>query len=162
MNQSEINQIQARVAGTGLRICLVLPVALLAFGIILRSQWELFAVPVVADSRLVGYILIAAAAADLAVSFFLKRHLTSAVALTKRFAPTQATFSANLNTAFIPVFISAATPAMLGLVFYLLGGDTDTFVLLTVFAPAGMMLVKPRGEEIHNLGVRLLGWRDDE
>lgn len=165
LSQTDIREIQGTIARRGVNICIGIPALLLAVALLARHYLEFLAHPIVATEnlKLLGYAFIGVAVVDVLAAFIMKkRHLAPAL-LKIRIAPDPHRLGARLAEAFVPVFAVAAAPALYGLIFYFLGGDLDTYVLISVFCPAGLLLLKPKEEEVERLAAAILGeQRPDE
>ncbi len=148
-------RVVGRVARLGVQICVGLPVLLFLLAMLLRNSFDFLATPVSANLEVVGYAFIAVALMDLVAAFVLKKRMMTPAALRRRFDPHPGALARQLSSAYIPIFAVAAAPALYGLIFYLIGGDLETYVLLSVFCPAGLMLLKPKVDEIEELAEQL-------
>jgi hypothetical protein len=110
--------------------------------------------------RVLGYGLIALIIAAYLAGYLMKRRILSGARLRDRLRLRPAEFGATLSEALFPLLLLAAAPALVGLIFYFLGGDLDTYVLISVFCPAGLMLLKPTESELERLDQELFGSED--
>jgi len=159
LNPTEIRDIQGTVARRGVHICVGIPVLMLLAALLLRKYLGFLADPIAAPKNLevLGFAFLGVAALDLAAAYLLKRRLVTPARLKPSLMAQPAEFGANLADAYVPVFVVAAAPALYGLIFYFLGGDLDTYVLISVFCPAGLLLLRPRDEEVERLAAEILG-----
>jgi hypothetical protein len=153
MNRAEINTVQGQIARSGLQLCVGIPAAMFAIALILRKTLPFLATPITSEAniKLLGYVFIGLAVVDVIVAFIIKRRLISVKNLLARYSFHPASFAKQLAQAYLPVFAICAGPALYGLVFYLLGGDLDTYVLISIICPAAFLLLKPKEEEIERL-----------
>lgn len=159
VSKIDARAVQGAVARRGLHVCVGIPAVLLVFGLILRSQFEFLAAPAASEEnlRIIGYVLIALAICGLAIGFLIKRNRMASLQLRQRIAAHPGEFVEAIVDAVMPIFIIAAVPAGYGLIFYFLGGDLDTYVLLSVCCPAGLMVFKPKEDEIERLDRDIFG-----
>jgi hypothetical protein len=159
MSRLDTRIVQSAVARRGIHICVGIPALLLAIGLLLRSQFEFLSSPVTSESNLhvVGYCLISLSLVLLAAAFLLKRRVLASTRLREQVTKRPAELPEILAEALFPALVLVTIPSLLGLIFYFLGGDLDTYVLITVFCPAGLMLCKPRDEEIERMECELFG-----
>lgn len=159
LSPTDNRRIQSAVATRGINICVGIPALLLLSAIFARNYFPFLANPAFASEELqiVGYAFIGVAAVDVLAAFILKRRRLSPEVLKLRIAPDPAVLADRLAEAFVPVFFVATAPALYGLIFYFLGGDLDTYVLISVFCPAGLLLLKPKEEEVERLAAAILG-----
>lgn len=143
--------VMAKIARTGVQICVGIPALLFILAMILRANLSFLAQPVDVDLTLIGYAFIGIAVVDVGAAFILKRRTINPEVLRQRYNVHPGALARQLTTAFIPIFAVAAAPALYGLIFYLIGGDLDTYVLISVFCPAGLMLLKPKADEVEDL-----------
>lgn len=168
LNPAEIRDIQGMVARRGVHICVGIPVLMLLAALLLRKYLGFLADPIAAPNNLevLGIAFLGVSAVDLAAAYLLKRRLLNPKQLKARWVAQPAEFGENLADAYVPVFVVAAAPALYGLIFYFLGGDLDTYVLISVFCPAGLLLLRPRDQEVERLVAEILGVprrsKDDE
>lgn len=153
MSKIDARAVQGVIVRRGINVCVGIPAALLAIALIARAKLEFLATPVTsAESlRLGGYVLIGLAAIALSGAVLWKRHILRSEQLKVKIRTYPAKFAEILAEELYPVFLVAAIPAGIGLIFYFLGGDLDTYVLISVFCPAGLMVIKPRESEIEQL-----------
>jgi len=140
-----------RVARLGVQICVGLPVLLFIAAVLLRSNLEFLSRPLSENLEVLSYAFIGVAVVDIAAAFILKKRQLAPEVLRQRFDLHPSALARQLSTAYIPIFAVAAAPALYGLIFYLIGGDLDTYVLLSIFCPAGFMLLKPKADEVEEL-----------
>ncbi len=155
MNEFNPYPTVGRVARMGVQICVGIPVLLFIAGRLLRAYLPFLAEPLDVDLTFLGYAFIGIAIVDVAAALILKKRSITPAALRRRFELHPGALDRQLTSAFIPIFAVAAAPALYGLIFYLIGGDLDTYVLLSVFCPAGLMLLKPKADEIEELAETL-------
>ncbi len=163
MNRIDAREISGAVAQRGLHLCVGIPAGLLALGVVLRAFLPFLASPIVGEDtlKILGYAFIAVSASDVLAAFVVKKRLIRAEALSPRIGGQVTQFGPKLLDAFMPIFILAAAPALYGLIFYFLGGDLDTYVLISVFCPAGLLLLKPKEEAVEKLAEAVFGARGE-
>lgn len=159
LSPTEIREIQGTVARRGVHICVGIPVLMLLAALLLRKYLDFLANPIATPENLeiLGFAFLGVAAVDMAAAYLLKRRLLTPAQLKSRLMAQPADFGAKLADAYVPVFIVATAPALYGLIFYFLGGDLDTYVLISVFCPAGLLLLRPRDAEAERLAAEILG-----
>ena len=152
MIQVNVTEVRATVARLGVQICLGVPAGLFAVVLILHKNFHFLSQPLIAenDARVVGYVFIAVALADVFAAYMLKRHLINATALQTRYSFHPASFARQLASAYAPIFALCAMPAIYGMVCFFLTNDLDTYVLISVVCPAAFLFLKPKEEEIGN------------
>jgi hypothetical protein len=153
MNQVEANAVQGEVARFGLQICVGFPAAMFIVAVVLRKNLDFLSNPIGSDDyvRFLGYIFIGVSLMDGLAAFILKRRLISVKTLMAKYRFRRENFGKQLTAAYIPVFILCALPALYGVIFYFLGGDVETYVLISIVCPASFTLLRPRNEEIEKL-----------
>lgn len=154
--------IQGYVSRRGVHICVGIPVLLLASALLLRSRFEFLSVPIASEEniKLMGYVLIAVTAADIGAAFLLKRRLLAPAVVRVKVPPQMDGLEQKFADLFTPIFLIAAAPALYGLIFYFLGGDVDTYVLISVFCPVGFMALRPREAEVDRLAETIFEGRN--
>ena len=153
MIETNIHAVQGRIARFGLQICVGFPVAMFVLANIAHRVFSFLATPITSDDnlKLLSYVFIGIAIVDGLVAFVIKRRLINTAALLSRYSISPDSFGRQLTAAYTPIFAICALPALYGLVFYFLGGDLDTYVLISVMCPASFLLLKPREQEIERL-----------
>ncbi len=153
MSKIDAREIQGVVARRGINVCVGIPAAFMAVALIARAKLEFLATPVTSSENLksVGYVLIGISVAILAIAYVRKQSLLKSERLKAEINSYPGNIAEILSNHLYPLFIVAAIPAAIGLIFYFLGGDLDTYVLISVFCPAGLMVLKPRESEIEQL-----------
>ncbi len=157
MIEVDIDAARAAVAKLGVQLCIVFPAAMLALALILKKR--LYS----ADAGLLqggivdwlGYAFIAVAFADLIVALLIKRKYITPENLARRLTPRPNSFAKQLAAAYVPVLALCAAPAVYGLIFYFVGGDQQTYVLISVFCPAAYLVTRPRLEEVEAIATEL-------
>jgi hypothetical protein len=161
----QVNVIEARaaVAKLGVQICLGVPAGLFAIVLILHKNFHFLSHPLIAknDARIVGYVFIAVALADVLAAYILKRRIINAAALQIRYNFHPASFARQLTMAYAPIFALCAMPAIYGMICFFLTNDLDTYVLISVICPAGFLFLKPKGEETERLAAEIFRPTDD-
>lgn len=162
MSKIDTRAVQGEIARRALHLGVGIPVVLLIFGLILRSQFEFLAVPLLSEENLkfLGYGLIALILITLLAGSLAKRRILAQPQLKTRLKSHPSEMAAKIADALFPLFLLAAAPSLVGLIYYFLGGDLDTYVLISVFCPAGLMLLKPTESEIERLDQELFGSED--
>ncbi|MCK4856667.1 MAG: hypothetical protein KAT58_01750 [candidate division Zixibacteria bacterium] len=150
-------EVQAKVAQLGVRICVAFPVVMFTLTLILKKAlYSMEAALLPENSReLVGYIFIAVALADMFAALLLKRRLITASNLAARFSPDLKLFAKQFAAAYVPILAVCAAPALYGLIYFFVGGDVETYVLISIICPASYILTKPRWEEIESIAREL-------
>lgn len=153
----DIDEARAAVAKLGVKICVLFPGALLALAIILKKTFYSTDAGLMAGevSSWLGYVFLAVGVADIAAAMLLKKRLVTPEAIAVKVTPVPKLFAKQLAAAYVPVLALCAAPALYGLIFYFLGGDQETFVLIAVLCPAGYMVIKPREEEVERIARKL-------
>ncbi|MBK7091158.1 MAG: hypothetical protein IPH59_05485 [bacterium] len=162
MSKIDARAVQGAIAQRGFNICIGLPAALLAIALLARANLEFLETPVTGaeNLKIAGFALITVALAVLAFVFLRKRSILKSEKLIAEIRSHPANIAEILSNQLYPLFFIAAIPAAIGLIFYFLGGDLDTYVLISVFCPAGLMILKPRESEIEQLESELPGSED--
>jgi hypothetical protein len=163
MTVVNVTEVRAKVMKHGLQFCVALPAALFVMVMILHKGFHFLQQPMLSksDSQVVGYAFIAVALADVAAAYILKRRLINADALQSRFKFHPASFAKQLALAHTLIFALCAMPAIYGMICFFLTSDLDTYVLISVICPAAFLLLKPREEEIENLGRQIFAPTED-
>lgn len=153
MSKTDARAVQGVIAQRGFNICVGLPAAMLALALLARANLEFLATPVTSEEnlRIAGFALIALAAVVLGIVYLRKRSILKSEKLKAEIRLHPANIAEIISNQLYPLFFFAVTPAAIGLIFYFLGGDLDTYVLISVFCPAGLMILKPRESEIEQL-----------
>jgi len=127
---------------------LVIPLILLGLGYLLRHS--AFLEPKELDVQLVLIILFVVSLVDLGVIYFLKKRLLSNFissaerpSLSARLEPEKA----GLNFALL-IYALALAPSLYGLVYFLLGGSLNWFILFVAVTMLGFLIFKPKEEEL--------------
>ena len=151
--------VQAAIARKGVHLCVGLPAVLLGLGLLLRSQFEFLAAPIANEEvlRFVGYCLLGVAIGGAIVGFILKRRKLFSADMKAKILSRPGASADVIAEELLPLLLLAAAPAGYGLIFYFLGGDLDTYVLLSVCCPAGLMIIKPREDEVERLDREIFG-----
>lgn len=162
MNRAEISAIQGQIVRSGIQLCVGLPAGLFALALIVRKSLNFLSTPVTTEAniKLLGYIFILVAITDVLVAFLVKRRQFEVKRLLARQSFQPNSFAKQLTGACLPVFVICAMPAFYGLIFYFLGGDLDTYVLISIICPAAFLLLKPKEEEIERLESAIFGSSD--
>ena len=159
MSRIDTRAVQGEIARKALHLGVGIPAALLIFGLFMRSQFEFLSAPVLSEENLhyLGYGLIALIMLALLAGFLAKRRILARSKLKTLLRAHPSDFAISIADALFPLFLLAAAPSLIGLIYYFLGGELDTYVLISVFCPAGLMLLKPTESEIERLDQELFG-----
>lgn len=163
MIQVSVIEVRAAVARLGLQICVGAPAGLFAIVLILHKSFQFLSRPLLApgDARIVGYVFIAVALADVFAAYIVKRRIINAASLQARYSFHPASFARQLAGAYAPIFALCAMPAIYGMICFFLTSDLDTYVLISVVCPAAFICIKPREEEIERLAAEIFAPTDD-
>lgn len=158
------SEAQAQVAKLGVHTCVGFPAAMFALALILRKWlYSLEASLVGAETgRLLGYVCVAASVAIVLIALRLKRRLIRPENLAARIGSYPKLFAKQLAAAYVPILAVCAAPAVLGLLFFFVVGDLDTYVLVSVICPAAYLAVKPRQAEVERLAEELFRKEEDD
>ena len=153
MTETNIHAVQGRIARFGLQICVGFPVAMFVLANLAHSTFSFLATPITSEHnlKLLSYVFIGVSVVDGFIAFLIKRRLINTRALLSRYRFSPDSFAGQLTAAYVPIFAICALPALYGLVFFFLGGDLDTYVLISIMCPASFLLLKPREQEIERL-----------
>ena len=162
MSRIDIRAVQGAVVRRGVQYCVGLPAVLLITAVLLRERFDFLAQAAFEPHvlKVIGFVAIALAGVDLAVVLLIKQRRLNPVMLKSTLHVPVDRIGPQLAEACVPLFVIAAVPAVIGVIFYFLGGDLDTYVLISVFCPAGLLLLKPREEELERLERELFGETD--
>jgi hypothetical protein len=156
--------VQASVAKLGIQICVAFPAGLLALALILKKTFYATegGLLMPETAHWIGYIFIAVALSDIVAAWIVKRRLLSIANLAGKLSRDAKTFAKQVTAAYVPVLAICAAPALYGLVYFFMGGEIETYVLISVICPAGYMAVKPRRAELEALISALFPLEDEE
>jgi hypothetical protein len=157
MIEVDIDAARAAVAKLGVQICVVFPATMLALALILKKSFYSSDAGLLAGDSVVwlGYVFVAVAIVDLIAALLIKRKQITPENLARRLTPRPNLFAKQLAAAYVPVLALCAAPALYGLIFYFIGGDQETYVLISVICPAAFLVVKPRSEEVEAIATEL-------
>ncbi len=127
---------------------LVIPLALLGLGYLLRHS--AFLEPKELDIQLVLVILFVVSLVDLGAIYFLKKRLLLNFLLSSNRPSLRARpepEKAGLNFALL-IYALALAPSLYGLVYFLLGGSLNWFILFVAVTMSGFLIFKPKEEEL--------------
>lgn len=162
MSKIDARAVQGAIAKKGFHVCVGIPAAFLAIALLTRANLEFLETPVTSTEnlKLGGFVLIALSIAVLAVAYLRKQRILKSEKLRAEVSSHPSNIVEILSNHLYSLFLIAAIPAAIGLIFYFLGGDLDTYVLISVFCPAGLMILKPTESEIEQLESGLQGSED--
>lgn len=162
MSRIDARATQGAISSKAVHICVGIPAAFMVVALLARSRFDFLATPVMNEAylRIGSYLLIAMAATVLGAAFLAKRRILASKKIKDRILAQPGQFVEILVDAHFPLFLVAVVPAALGLIYFFLGGDLDTYVLISVFCPAGLMILRPKEEEIERLDRELFGVED--
>jgi hypothetical protein len=163
VNEAEVYSARAQVAKLGMHMCVGFPAALLALGLILKKSIYSAEAGLVTTSTsgVLGFVFIAIALANLGAAWLVKRRVNKPRQLASRFSPYRNLFAKQVAAAYVPVLALAAAPALYGLLYYFLGGDQETYVLISLVCPLSYMAVRPRQSEIEAIAQELFTGEPD-
>jgi len=149
-NSKQLSEGHMRVTKLGLILNLVVPALIVLGGIGLRNVMEFGAMVDEASLQAVFWALVVVAAGDLGAVMFLK---------TKMLRPPMPELEGKEPVAavefvvmrYLVIFVIALSPAVMGLVYFMLGGTVEDFVLFGVISLLIYRLVRPKREFFDSL-----------
>ena len=146
-NHVDIDRLHSRLLHLGLIMSVVVPMILLALGVFLKSRG--ISINTGASLKFYFFGLIIVAAGDIPIIYLVKR---SSLTGRKTFHESHPQVSAErlLFQWCILIFSISLSPSIYGMVYYLLGGAFDRFVLFTAITLLCFMLFKPKDKEIRS------------
>ncbi|HEX7401007.1 MAG TPA: hypothetical protein VF369_02405 [candidate division Zixibacteria bacterium] len=153
MNETEnrnvdVDSIHTRLLYLGLVMNVLAPVLLLSFGVFLKSKG--IGGDMGAGRNTFFWVLIAVAFSEIPVIYLVRKTTLSARKAYLDSHP-QAIYSQLLFQWGIIIFAISLSPAFYGLIYYLMGGTLERFMLFVAFTLLCFMLFKPKLEELYSI-----------
>ena len=144
----DIEKMHSRLLNLGLVMNVFVPVVLIFIGVFVRTRG--IDVDAVRDLGTFFWVLLAVAISEIPAIYIVKRTLLSRG---KSFAGggEDSTVAQRLLQVGIIIFSLSLAPTIYGLVYYLLGGSLERFVLFAAFTLFCFMVFKPKQEEISTI-----------
>lgn len=151
----------AAIATRGVVINLLVPLALLAVGYLLRRAGVTPDTPALEEAthRLVLYILGAVAVGELAAASYVKKMMLRP----SRFAEINGSFAAfaeRCKQSIALVFAICAAPAVYGFALYALGGTIEQFIFFLLISLIGFRFLRPGKDRLEKLWADVSGDAD--
>ena len=141
----DIDRVHSRLLNLGLVLNVLVPVILLSAGVFLKARGVCGSPG--SDLGILFWVLIAVALSEIPVIYIIKRSFLSG---SKDFQKSRghATAEQSLLQWGVIIFSLALAPTIYGLVYYLLGGTLERFVLFVAITLFCFLVFKPKLEEI--------------
>ena len=144
----DIERMHSRLLNLGLLMNVFTPVVLIFVGVFVRNRG--MEAGAGTDLGIFFWVLIAVAVSEIPAIYFVKRtFLSRARSFQKRGG--QSDVGQTVVQMGMIIFALSLAPTIYGLVYYLLGGSLERFVLFAAFTLFCFMLFKPKQEEISAL-----------
>ncbi len=144
----DIERTHSRLLNLGLLMNVFAPVVLIFVGAVVKARGV--NVGAVSDLGLFFWILIAVAFSEIPAIYIVKRSFLSGSRAFQKNRGRSTTEQALLRKGII-IFSLALAPTVYGLVYYLLGGTLERFVLFAAITLFCFVVFKPKQEEISSL-----------
>ncbi|UCB51505.1 MAG: hypothetical protein JSV10_05745 [Candidatus Zixiibacteriota bacterium] len=141
----DIERMHSRVLNLGLLMNVFAPVVLIFVGVLVRTRG--IDLGAVRDLGLFFWVLIAVALSEIPAIYFVKRTFLSRGKSFER-GSENSNVEQTLFQMGVIIFSLSLAPTIYGLVYYLLGGSLERFVLFAAFTLFCFMVFKPKQEEI--------------
>ena len=153
----DTEKMHSRLLNLGLLMNVFTPVVLIFVGVFVRNRG--IEAGAVADLGIFFWVLIAVAVSEIPAIYFVKRTLLSRGRSFQKSGEQSGVGQTVVQMGMI-IFALSLAPTIYGLVYYLLGGTLERFVLFAAFTLFCFMLFKPKQEEISAL-VKMQGNAED-
>ncbi len=155
-NRQLLESTVSKLNTAGFIISLVIPAFILFFGFILRSQ--VYQSPDFGDETLntLLWVLCGVSILEVAVAFFLKRKMFTNIA---RYFPADSDIKVQIalvSKMMIIIHVVAATPVLYGLLYYLLGGRLEGFLIMVIINLVGYQLCRFRKSDFEELQAQMV------
>ncbi|MBD3170587.1 MAG: hypothetical protein GF307_13975 [candidate division Zixibacteria bacterium] len=151
LQEELVQTITSKLNLLGFVINLVAPAIILLIGYIVgRELHDLFTLE---DDALtaIRWALIGVSVAEIVIAFLIKRHLFSKL---DKYFPEGTDLKAAVGLVvkmMVIIHVLAATPALYGLLYYILGGGIDGFLLMIILNLIGFQLCRARKSDFDSL-----------
>ncbi|MBD3234785.1 MAG: hypothetical protein GF315_13750 [candidate division Zixibacteria bacterium] len=155
-NKELLESTVSRLNTAGFVINLVIPALILFFGFVLRSQ--VYESPDFGDETLnmLLWVLSGVSILEVVVAFFLKRKMFTNIA---RYFPVDSDVKVQItliSKMMIIIHVVAATPVLYGLLYYLLGGSMEGFLIMVIINLVGYQLCRFRKSDFEKLQSQMI------
>jgi len=144
----DIERTHSRLLNLGLLMNVFTPVVLIFVGVFVRNRG--IEAGDVRDLGVFFWVLIAVAVSEIPAIYIVKRTLLSRGRSSQKSGERPADRQTVFQMGMI-IFALSLAPTIYGLVYYLLGGSLERFVLFAAFTLFCFMVFKPKQEEISSL-----------
>jgi hypothetical protein len=154
-NSTQIRDAHIKVMYLGLVLCLLLPIAVVGAGYLVRQYIQGGDPPAPdSQSQVIFYALLFVAVSELPVALLIKKQMLKPLP-TKGTPPESVPTTAFVISRYLVIFNLAAACSIYGFVWFFLGGTFGEFVLFAVIGLIIFRLVRPSQEFFYSLfGVR--------
>ena len=154
----DIEKTHSRILNLGLLMNVFAPAVLIFVGALLKARG--ISIGTVEDLGVFFWVLIAVALSEVPAIYFVKRTFLSR-GKSLRSTGEHVTVEQTLFQMGIIMFSLSLAPTIYGLVYYLLGGSLERFVLFAAFTLFCFMVFKPKQEELRSFVKRQTGTEEN-
>ena len=155
----DIDRVYSKLLNLGLVLNVLAPVILIAAGVFLKARGVSGSPGT--DLRIFLWVLIVVALSEIPVIYIIKRNLLSGGKAFQK-SREHATVEQTLLQLGMIIFSLALAPTIYGLVYYLLGGSLERFVLFAAITLFCFLVFKPKLEEVRSFVKRQTDKTDDQ
>lgn len=141
----DLERMHSKLLNLGLLMNVFTPVVLIFVGVFVRNRG--IEAGAVTDLGIFFWVLIAVAVSEIPAIYIVKRTFLSRARSFQKQGE-QSTVGQTVIQMSMIIFALSLAPTIYGLVYYLLGGSLERFVLFAAFTLFCFMLFKPKQEEI--------------
>lgn len=150
----DIERMHSRLLNLGLLLNVLAPAVLIFVGALLKARGV--SIGTVEDLGIFFWVLVAVALSETPAIYFVKRTFLSRGKSLRR-GSENLTVEQTLFQMGMIIYSLSLAPTIYGLVYYLLGGSLERFVLFAAFTLFCFMVFKPKQEEISSFVKRQTG-----
>jgi hypothetical protein len=152
MNRNKIEsteKIYLQILHLGILIDIFAPIIVFFFAVLLRER--LIHIQSIKELNLLFYVLLIISFSEIAAIFIFKKRFWEPFIQKKAGLNPESSVEHNLVTFGIVIYTLCFSPALYGLVYYLLGGTWEHFALFIAITFLSFQLFKPKPEELERL-----------
>lgn len=148
-NPLDLEKIHTQMLYLGLVLNLAIPLGLLAIGFLLRKNGV--GVKPTPNLKFLFWVLIFVSVGEVLAIYIFKKSFFAKFSKKSQMTISQSLVQKSIVTFSIVIFVLSLAPSVYGLVYFLLGGSLEEFILFIIITFVGFRIFKPNLEEMKKL-----------
>ena len=157
--RTDVDRVHTRLLNLGLLLNVLVPVILLSVGVFLSGRGVGFSLG--SNLKILFLVLMISALAEIPLIYIMRRNFLSSRKVFQKESHGQMTPEQALFQWGVLIFSLSLAPTIYGLVYYLLGGSVERFVLFIAITLFCFLVFKPKLEEISSFVKRQINTEED-